>query len=107
VNCARRRIIPAVGNQVRTRSPALRAVGSLAQFQDIVPGSRLVFTYRMTVGESPMSASLTTVEFSPAGTGTHLVFTEQGAFFDGIDSAKGREEGSRALLDKLAAFLPG
>ena len=76
-----------------------------AQFQAIVPDQRIVFTYRMSMGAVPLSASLTTVELVPSGGGTRLVFTEQGAYFDGVDSAKGREEGCRALLEKLAAEL--
>ena len=76
-----------------------------AQFQDIVPDQRIVFSYRMAVGTQPMSASLTTVELSPSGDGTRLTFTEQGVFFDGVDSAQGREEGTRGLLEALAAEL--
>ena len=45
------------------------------------------------------------VELVPSGGGTHLTYTEQGAFFDGVDSVKGREEGCRALLGKLDAEL--
>ena len=59
----------------------------------------------MAIGPHPMSASLTTVEFIASGSGTLLRHTEQGAFFDGADSAKGREEGTRGLLEKLAAEL--
>ncbi|WP_246675954.1 SRPBCC family protein [Mesorhizobium sp. B2-5-4] len=76
-----------------------------AQFQDIVADRRIVFSYRMAVGPQPMSASLTTVELTPSGDGTRLTYTEQGAFFDGIDSAKGREEGTRGLLEAPAAEL--
>jgi uncharacterized protein YndB with AHSA1/START domain len=76
-----------------------------AQFQDIVPDRRIVFAYRMAMGPAPFSASLTTVELVPSGGGTHLTYTEQGAFFDGVDSVKGREEGCRALLGKLDAEL--
>ncbi|MER8442549.1 SRPBCC family protein [Mesorhizobium sp. M1066] len=76
-----------------------------AQFQDIVPDRRIVFSYRMAIGPQPMSASLTTVELIPSGDGTRLTYTEQGAFFDGVDSAKGREEGTRGLLEALAAEL--
>jgi uncharacterized protein YndB with AHSA1/START domain len=72
-------------------------------YQDIVPDQRIVFTYRMAIGPKPLSASLTTIELTPAGAGTLLVYTEQGAFFDGADSAQGREEGCRGLLEKLAA----
>jgi uncharacterized protein YndB with AHSA1/START domain len=35
------------------------------QFQDIVPDRRIVFSYRMTVGTKPLSASLVTVELVP------------------------------------------
>src|SRR5579863_6787725 len=73
-----------------------------AQFQDIVPDRRIVFVYRMAMGPNPFSASLTTVDLVPSGDGTRLTYTEQGAFFDGIDSAQGREEGCRGLMEKLA-----
>ncbi|UDL88143.1 SRPBCC family protein [Mesorhizobium sp. PAMC28654] len=76
-----------------------------AQFQDIVPGQRIVFSYRMAIGPQPLSASLTTVELTPSGEGTRLTYTEQGAFFDGADSVQGREEGTRGLLEALAAHL--
>jgi uncharacterized protein YndB with AHSA1/START domain len=74
-------------------------------FQDIVPNRRIVFSYRMTIGPKALSASLSTVEFVPSGDGTLMTYTEQGAFLDGADSAKGREEGSRWLLDRLAEEL--
>lgn len=76
-----------------------------AQFQDIVPDRRIVFCYRMAMGPNPFSASLTTVELAPSGDGTRLTYTEQGAFFDGADSAQGREEGCRGLLESLADEL--
>lgn len=76
-----------------------------AQFQDIVPNQRIVFSYRMAIGPQPLSASLTTVELTPSGEGTRLTYTEQGAFFDGADSVKGREEGTRGLLETLATHL--
>ncbi|HEX4235242.1 MAG TPA: SRPBCC family protein [Caldimonas sp.] len=76
-----------------------------AQFQDIVPDRRIVFVYRMAVEHTTMSVSLATVELTASSDRTLLTFTEQGVFFDGIDSAQGREEGTRALLEKLAAQL--
>lgn len=76
-----------------------------AQFQDIVPNQRIVFSYRMAIGPQPLSVSLTTVELTPSGEGTRLTYTEQGAFFDGADSVKGREEGTRGLLETLATHL--
>jgi uncharacterized protein YndB with AHSA1/START domain len=76
-----------------------------AIIQDIVPDRRIVFAYRMAVGPNPISVSLTTVELVPAGKGTRLIYTEQGAFFDNLDAPKGREEGCRELLEKLAEQL--
>lgn len=43
-----------------------------AEFHDIVPGQRIVFAYRMVMGVSTFSASLTTIELTPSGTGTRL-----------------------------------
>jgi len=75
------------------------------QFQDIVPDRRILFSYRMTVGTKPLSASLVTVELVPSSGGTLMTYTEHGAYFDGADSAQGREEGTRQLLEKLAEEL--
>lgn len=76
-----------------------------AEFHDIVPDRRIVFSYRMGMAANPFSASLTTIEFTPSGNGTRLTYTEQLAMLDGTDSAAGREEGCRQLLAKLAAEL--
>ena len=45
------------------------------------------------------------MEFKPAGSGTRLVFTEQGAFLDGYDDPAGREHGTGTLLDNLGKAL--
>jgi hypothetical protein len=45
------------------------------------------------------------VEFKPVGTGTRLIFTEQGAYLDGHDMPAQREQGTGALLDALGAEL--
>lgn len=74
-------------------------------YQDIVPERRIVWTYDMHLDAQRISVSLATVELLPAGTGTRLVFTEQGAFLDGLASAKEREEGTRVQLDNLDAAL--
>jgi uncharacterized protein YndB with AHSA1/START domain len=74
-------------------------------YQDIVPDSRIVLAYTMTMGERRMSASLATFEMLPADAGTHFVFTEQAAFFEGADSPEMRREGWRLLLEKLAKEL--
>ena len=59
----------------------------------------------MQIDGVPISVSLATVEFKPAGKGTRLIITEQGAFLDGFDDGGGREHGTRALLERLAASL--
>lgn len=74
-------------------------------YQDIVPEKRIVFVYSMAMGGNRMSSSLTTMELLATDKGTDLILTEQGAFFDGIDTFKGREEGTRGLLEMLAKEL--
>jgi len=76
-----------------------------AVYQDIVPDQRIVFVYTMTAGDKRLSSSLTTIELLPAEKSTDLIFTEQGAFFDGADSVEGREEGCRGLLEQLGKEL--
>jgi uncharacterized protein YndB with AHSA1/START domain len=76
-----------------------------ALYQDIVPNERIIYTYDMHLDETRISVSLATVEFKPAGAGTLLMITEQGAFLDGYDDAGSREQGTRWLLDKLEASL--
>jgi uncharacterized protein YndB with AHSA1/START domain len=70
-------------------------------YHDIVPNERIIVAYTMTVGENRISASLATIEFKPNGGGTRLVFTEQGAFLDGLDKPESREGGWRELLEAL------
>jgi len=76
-------------------------------YQDIVPDSRIVLAYTMTLGEKRFSASLATFEMLPSDTGTQFIFTEQAAFFEGADSPEMRKEGWRLLLERLASELKG
>jgi uncharacterized protein YndB with AHSA1/START domain len=71
-------------------------------YQDIVPDQRIVIASTMTLGDKRISASLVTFEFLPTGAGTDLIFTHQGAFFEGADGPEIRETGWRKLLDRLA-----
>jgi uncharacterized protein YndB with AHSA1/START domain len=75
------------------------------RYHAIVPDERIVFSYDLHLGDAHVSTSLTTVELEPDGAGTRLVFTEQGAFFDGLDDPAGREHGTGGLLDALGAVL--
>lgn len=76
-----------------------------AVYQDIVPNRRIVYSYELLFGETRVSVSLATIELIAEGRGTRLILTEQGAFFDGIDSPATREHGTGELLDALEAAL--
>jgi uncharacterized protein YndB with AHSA1/START domain len=79
-----------------------------SRFHDIVEGERIVFAYDMLLDGRLTSVSLTTVELHPdRGGGTHLVFTEHGAFLDGLEDPAEREHGTGLLLDRLEASLAG
>ncbi|HEX5690343.1 MAG TPA: hypothetical protein VFX76_10100 [Roseiflexaceae bacterium] len=64
-----------------------------------------MFAYTMTLAEAHISSSLATVELAPTTGGTHLIYTEQGAYFDGADATVRRERGTRSLLERLAEEL--
>jgi uncharacterized protein YndB with AHSA1/START domain len=81
------------------------ALTNHTNYQDIVPNRRVVFAYTMTIGDIRTSASLATVEFLPTQKGTDLIFTDQGAFFEGAAGPQMREEGWRKLLEQLAKEL--
>lgn len=76
-----------------------------AEFRDIIPQKRIVYTYEMHADEARLSVSVATVLFSGDETKTQLVVTEQGVFLDDLDTVAQREEGTRSLLDSLAASL--
>jgi uncharacterized protein YndB with AHSA1/START domain len=76
-----------------------------ARYYEIIPSERIVFAYDMHMGDARISVSLTTIELRAEGTGTRMVFTEQGAFLDGLDDPKAREGGTREMLDALGASL--
>ena len=78
-----------------------------AQYLDVVPDRRLVYTYDMYWQGRKISVSLASVEFVLAGKGTKLVLTEQHAFLDGFEDAGSRERGTRVLLDNLGLALAG
>lgn len=81
------------------------ALVNQTNYQDIVPLRRIVLAYTMALGNMRISASLSTFEFLPTEKGTTLVYTEQGAFFEGADGPQMREDGWRKLLERLAQEL--
>ena len=74
-------------------------------YEDIVPARRIVTAYRMSFDGKPFSASLATIELIPNGSGTDLIFTHQGAYFEGSDGPEMRKGGWESLLDKLEKEL--
>lgn len=92
-----------VGGQERSRYRFQGGpqAGNDTVYLDIVPDRRIVIAYTMLVGDRRISVSLATIEIAPEGTGARLVYTEQGAYFEGTDDPAGREIGCRELLEKL------
>lgn len=76
-----------------------------AIYEDIVPSRRIVTAYRMSMDGRVFSVSLATIELLPAGSGTELIFTHQGAYFEGADGPAMRKDGWESLLDKLVKEL--
>jgi|ERR1700677_1784689 uncharacterized protein YndB with AHSA1/START domain len=74
-------------------------------YEDIVPARRIVSAYRMSMDGRPFSVSLATIELFPAGSGTDLVLTHQGAYFEGADGPEMRKGGWESLLNKLVKEL--
>lgn len=92
--------------RTRSRGPAGSPIagallGNDTTYQDIVPDQRIVFAYTMSLNGNRFSASLATVELIPEDGGTRLVFTEQGAYFEGADGPDLRKGGWEKLLDSL------
>jgi uncharacterized protein YndB with AHSA1/START domain len=75
------------------------------RYYDIVPDNRIVYAYEMKLNKERISVSVATVEFRPDGAGTHMIVTEHGAFLDGLDTVKQREEGTSFIMDQLGAML--
>lgn len=76
-----------------------------ASYQELVPEQRIVYTYTLDSGDVRVSVSITTVEFIKVEDGTKLIFTEQGAFFDGHDTPEIREHGTNIMLDTLGKVV--
>ncbi|MED5018291.1 SRPBCC family protein [Paenibacillus chibensis] len=78
-----------------------------AIYQELVPEQRIVYTYTLDSDGTRISVSITTVELIQMEGGTKLIFTEQGAFFDGHDTPEVREHGTNIMLDTLGKVLEG
>ncbi|WP_339205743.1 SRPBCC family protein [Paenibacillus sp. FSL K6-3182] len=78
-----------------------------AYYQELVPEQRIVYTYTLDSGSTRISVSITTIELIKVEDGTKLIFTEQGAFFDGHDTLEIREHGTNIMLDALGKTVDG
>ena len=76
-----------------------------ATFYDIVPTQRIVYSYEMYSNESRISISVASIQFLEAANTTTLVWTEQGAFLDGLETSELREGGTSWLVDNIAEYL--
>ena len=74
-------------------------------YQDIAEEKRIVLASKMTLNGKPIVVMLATLEFLPAGTGTDLILTHQGAFLEWPDGPRMLEAGWRALCDRLGNYL--
>lgn len=75
------------------------------RYLDIVGDTRIVFSYVVTIDDTPASVSLASVELFDADAGTRLLYTEQGQYFEGADQALERELGCGILFDTLGEEL--
>lgn len=76
------------------------------RYHEITEGERIVYAYDLLLDQQLVSVSLVAIEFRSGGDGgTHLVFTEHGAFLDGLEDPAEREHGTGLLLDGLGMFL--
>ncbi|AET58187.1 SRPBCC family protein [Paenibacillus terrae] len=78
-----------------------------ASYQELVPEQRIVYTYTLDSDSTRISVSITTVELIEVEGGTKLIFTEQGAYFDGHDTPEVREHGTNLMLDALGTVFEG
>lgn len=76
-----------------------------SRYHDIVPGQRIVYSSVLLVEQTPVTISITTVQFQPDDTGTTLVLTEQDTYLDGHEQPEWRESGTNGWLAALEKEL--
>ena len=76
-----------------------------SRYDDIIPGERIVSAYGVAQGATRISSSVMCIELAEARGSTTLRLTEQGAFFDGLETADIRKGGVLQQLAQLQAFL--
>jgi uncharacterized protein YndB with AHSA1/START domain len=76
-----------------------------ALYYDIVPDQRIVYSYEMYSDGSRISVSVSSIELLENAGTTTLVWTEQGAFLDGLDTSDMREGGTSWMIDNMAEYF--
>lgn len=76
-------------------------------YQDIVPNSRILYSYDMHMDGKKISVSLAAIEFWPESGGTRVKMTEYGLFLDGLDNMEQRKAGTTGLIGQLGDYLDG
>jgi uncharacterized protein YndB with AHSA1/START domain len=94
------------GREISSGGPPGGTVHTMnGEYWDIIDNERIVMSYELLLDQTRISVSLGTTEIKASGTGSKLIYTEQGIFLDGYDDAGQREQGTRVLLDQLATYL--
>jgi uncharacterized protein YndB with AHSA1/START domain len=76
-----------------------------ALYYDIVPDQRIVYAYEMYAGESRISVSVASIELLENASSTTVIWTEQGAFLDGLDTSDQREGGTSWMIDNMVEYF--
>jgi uncharacterized protein YndB with AHSA1/START domain len=76
-----------------------------ALYYDIVPNQRMVYSYEMYADGSRISVSVASIELLETAAATALIWTEQGAFLDGLDTSELREGGTSWMIDNMAEYF--
>ncbi len=89
------------------KMPDGRVFGYDAHFYEIVPSARIVYAYTVDFDQTRISVSLATVDITADGDGSRMIYTEQAAYLDGLDTPAERERGTREEFERLDAVLSG
>ncbi|HVA53925.1 MAG TPA: SRPBCC domain-containing protein [Acidimicrobiales bacterium] len=76
-----------------------------ALYYDIVSNQRIVYSYEMYADGSRISVSVASIEFLETTAATTLIWTEQGAFLDGLDTSELREGGTSWMINNMAEYF--
>lgn len=74
-------------------------------YQEIQPGTRLVYSSTLAHAGRVATVSITSVEITENSTGSALVLTEHGIFLDHLEEPAWRERGTAEWLDRLEGVL--